>query len=967
MKKSLTRSNASRLVAYVLVATAVVLSVLLACRHTTTPVSHSVDTHYLQQDSLLQGIEDADSLAAMVKRYHEGGDRTGEMLALKYLGLCLRKQSQYAEALDVHNRGLQLATLAADTIETIDALNNIGTDYRRLCDLSKAASYHYRALKLCDIFSDKTSPHALKSRNTTLFGIGNIEFELCNYSAADSLFRQALQGETELDNPLGMSANCSRLGAVMHAMGEADSAWMYYRKAQELFKMMGSKEGEAMCHLHFGELFEDERSFSHAREEYKMAYDGLKELGESFYWLEACLPLANVCILLGEQDDAKRYLQEAEEEARRINNKEMMAQAYEIHYELSLLEGNAHEALNYYVNSQELEDSVFGLEKSEEMRRQRIDYERESKLGEVDTLNQEIVDLKRVRDMMGVFGLLLTLMAGAIIATLIYAMRMRSRTQRVLRQIEETRSLFFTNVVHQLRTPLTAIMGATDNIVATDAAVDIDEQRKNVEIIERQGKNLLVLVDRILQVGGVRSALHEPEWRTGDAVVYVRMVVESYRERCMERHIELTYTSCEPSVTIDTVPPYLKAILGSYIENAINYSKDFSKISVISFVDKNQFVVEVSDSGIGISEGDLPHVFDPFFRGALAEHMVDGVGIGLTVARDMTMAMGGEVSVTSVKDQGSCFTVRLPLKHGKGVKERIEYFIEPVARLATRRRQESESPITPDAGVDGSLPLMLVVEDHADVAHLVGRVFDGYYGVIYATDGEQALDKMRQHRPDVVITDVKMPKMDGLELCRQMRASSDLRGIPIILISARTSDADRVRGIEAGADAYMVKPFVPEELRAWVKRLMDSRRMQMDDCLRSCQRPDIEEPLRDAEPCDGGDYIEDADMFLDKFKQEVEKQMAVGFKLDYDKLALSLKMGESKMRRRVQQLTGKSLSSYIIQLRMERAMHLLKARPDLRIGDVAEMCGFVDVAYFSRVFRQHYGMTPTEARNSTAD
>ena len=176
-----------------------------------------------------------------------------------------------------------------------------------------------------------------------------------------------------------------------------------------------------------------------------------------------------------------------------------------------------------------------------------------------------------------------------------------------------------------------------------------------------------------------------------------------------------------------------------------------------------------------------------------------------------------------------------------------------------------------------------------------------------------------------------------------------------------------MRGIESGADAYLVKPFVPEELRAWVKRLMDSRRMQMDDCLRSCQRPGIEEPLRDAEPCDGGDYIEDADMFLDKFKQEVEKQMAVGFKLDYDKLALSLKMGESKMRRRVQQLTGKSLSSYIIQLRMERAMHLLKARPDLRIGDVAEMCGFVDVAYFSRVFRQHYGMTPTEARNSTAD
>jgi signal transduction histidine kinase/DNA-binding response OmpR family regulator len=702
-----------------------------------------------------------------------------------------------------------------------------------------------------------------------------------------------------------------------------------------------------MCHLHFGELFEDERNFSHAREEYKLAYDALKQLGESYYWLEACLPLTNVCILLGEEDDARRYLQEAEAEAQRINNKEHMAKAYVIHYELALLEGNSHDALDYYIKSDELEDSVFGLEKREEMRRQRLDYEHGIKMGEMDTLNQDITHLKRVRNMMIIFALLLTLMAGAIIAALVYAMRVRNRTQRMLRQVEETRSLFFTNVVHQLRTPLTAIMGATDNIVATDAS-DVNEQRKNVEIIERQGKNLLELVDRILQVGSVRSALREPDWRTGDAVTFVHMVVESYRERCKGRHIELTYTSSEPSITIDTVPLYLKTILGSYIENAINYSKDFSKISIISFVEKDKFVIKVNDDGMGIAEADLPHVFEPFF--------------GLTVARDMAMAMGGEVSATSVKDQGSCFTLRLPLKHGSGVKERLEYAMEPVTKLV-RRRIAYESAVIPDAVVDDSLPVVLVVEDHADVAHLVGNVLSGYYTVLYANDGEQALSKMRQQRPDVVITDVKMPKMDGLELCRQVRASSDLRSIPIILLSARTADADRVRGIKAGADAYLVKPFVAEELLAWVHRLMESHSVLMDDSVRACQDPDVREASPDAEPCCCSDS-DDVAMFLDRFKQEVEKQMAVGFKLDYDKLALSLKMGESKMRRRVQQLTGKSMSSYIIQLRMERAMHLLKARPDMRVGDVAEQCGFVDVAYFSRVFRQHYGMTPTEARNS---
>ena len=965
MKNPMACFNTCRRVATVLVAAAVLLSVLMSCHRSAPALSHSADAHYLQLDSLLNGIEDVDTLVAMANQYQKADDHIGEMLALKRLGLRLRKLSRYDDAVKAHTRGLNVATNAADTIEMIAALNNIGTDLRRMGDLSAASSYHYRALKLGDIYSDQTSSEALKSRVVTLNGVGVIELEMYNYAIADSIFRLALQGEMELGSQSGMAINYSRLGDVMSALGETDSAWVYYRKAQALDQITGNAEGEAMCHLHYGELLESERNFSHAREEYKLAYEALKALSESYHWLDACLSLASVNILLGEQDDARHFLQEAETEARRINNNEYLARAYMVHYDLALLEGNANEALNYYVKSEELEDSIYSLENSEKIRCQRTDYESVIKSGEMNTLNQDISHLKRVRNMMAVFALFLFLMAGAIIAALVYAIRLRSRTQRKLRQVEETRSLFFTNVVHQLRTPLTAIMGATDRIVAADATDDVD-QRKNVEIIERQGKNLLVLVDRILQVGSVRSALRQPEWRTGDAVTFVRMVIETYRERCAERHIELTYTPNEASVTIDTVPPYLKAILGSYLENAIAYSNDFSKITVISSVEKDHFVVKVNDNGMGIAEKDLQHVFEPFFRGAMAEHMVDGVGIGLTVARDMAMAMDGEVSATSVKGQGSCFVVSLPLRHDEGVKKRIEYMIEPVTALA-RRRQEYESGLTSDNQVDNSLPVVLVVEDHTDVAHLVGRVLDGNYNVIYASDGEQALRKMRQQRPDVVITDVKMPKMDGLELCRQMRSSSDLRSIPIILLSARTADAYRVQGIKAGADAYLVKPFVPEELLAWVHRLLESRSVQLEDCVRACQEAGVEKPMPDAEPSKCCDDQDDGDVFLDKFKHEVEKQMAAGFKLDYDKIALSLKMGESKLRRRVQQLTGKNMAAYIVQLRMERAMHLLKARPDLRIGDVAEQCGFMDVAYFSRVFRQHYGMTPTEARNTTVD
>ena len=528
-----------------------------------------------------------------------------------------------------------------------------------------------------------------------------------------------------------------------------------------------------------------------------------------------------------------------------------------------------------------------------------------------------------------------------------------------MRQIEETRSLFFTNVVHQLRTPLTAIMSATDGILADreqpggNAATP--NQRRNIEIIERQGNNLLLLVDRILEMGGVLSAVREPDWRTGDGIAFLHMVVESYRDICLKKHIELTYVPRERDVEIDIVPHYLNTIVGNLIENAVAYSQEYSKISVTSRIDGNELTIKVADTGMGISNADLPHVFEPFYRAASAERIMEqGVGIGLSVVRDMTMAMGGRVAVDSKLDQGSVFTVVLPCHHqAQGMKERLEMAIEPVRDLVLTPQDDVEQA-TGDSPSQG-LPIVLVIEDHTDVAHLIGTVLSGHYEVQYAFDGEQGLAKASELVPDLIVTDVKMPIMDGCELCRRVRASSQLCHIPIIMLSARTSPKDRIRGIEAGADVYMVKPFVAQELRAWANSLIEGRAKLREVYLAGSESIagiplDVDAQDRD---------------FLEQFAKLVEAQIGPGAaKVDLDRVAMALKVGESQLRRRIQALTGKNAVAYVTQLRMEKAMRLLTQQPDMLIGTVAEQCGFADVAYFSRVFRQHYGMTPTQARNT---
>ena len=872
----------------------------------------------------------------------------GEMLASKYYGQQMRRQSRFADAIAAHNRCLAIATLVNDTIEMVEALNDLGMDCRRQGNLATANDHLIRALKLTDAYSDHESETALSMRAETLNGIGIIEIDMCNYPMADSVLHEALEGEIKLGRNEGLALNYSRLGAVKQAYGQLDSAWFYYRKSLECNRLADNEMGIAMCHMHFGELHEDERRFSHAIDEYRMAYNQMKDNGERWFWLESCLALARVSIKMGENDEAREYLQQVEEESLLIGSREQQARGLLTRYELARIEGNHQEALDYYVKGTELLDSVYGLKKNDEMRTQFVDYERTRASGQVDVLNKDIDRLKRMRNMQFMSILVLSLMLGGIIAALLYAMRVRARTQRLMRQVEETRSLFFTNVVHQLRTPLSVIMGATDSIVA-DACGYTPEQRKNADIVERQCRNLILLIDRILEVGSVRSEIKKLEWMRADIVPYMRMILESYRELSVERHIELTYASRESSAEIVTVPYYIRTIVGSLIDNAINYCHEYCKITVTTQVEGDVFTIMVADDGMGISKEDLPHVFEPFYRSADAEQVADGVGIGLTVVRDMAMAMGGSVAVDSMKDRGSVFTVKLPCNSRKNVTQHFDNLIN-ASVLLVRGARKNDEPSVLDEGCCEDKPVVLIVEDHSDVAQLVGKVLKNDYNVQYAYNGEQGLARALELKPAVVITDVKMPLMDGCEMSRKIRASSELYDTAILMLSARIGYMDRVKGIEAGADVYLEKPFVGMELLAWVNHLVERGRL----------KPRVV----GVDDGDGDVSAIDDKTFLFRFAQLVDDQLTNGeTKPDIDKIAFTLKMGEMQLKRRVQSLTGKSVIAFISQLRMEKAMRLLKKHPDILIGDVATQCGFVDVAYFSRVFRQYYNMTPTQARN----
>lgn len=333
-----------------------------------------------QVDSTVFSIHDIDSLSTVMESYASGGNTYGEMVAARELGKKLRNVSRFYDAIDVHKKGLIAAEKLRDTIQIVQALNNIGTNYRRLAILDEASSYHYKALTYCDLYSGTRNPNdrtAQKNRVVSLNGIGNVQLTLGNMDEAENLFRQALEGESLLGSTLGQAINYANIGSILESKEMIDSARFYYGKSLEFNEKSGSKLGISLCHAHFGRLAEREGDYNAAIYEYKCAYDIMDGNSDIWHWLEAAVSLSRAYINAGNLNQASVYLTKAEEEAERISSMEYLAEVNRLEYLLNKKRGNAVKALDYYVRSKQYADSVSSEKNLNHIQNVRVRYERE--------------------------------------------------------------------------------------------------------------------------------------------------------------------------------------------------------------------------------------------------------------------------------------------------------------------------------------------------------------------------------------------------------------------------------------------------------------------------------------------------------------------------------------------------------------------------------------------------------------
>ena len=523
-----------------------------------------------------------------------------------------------------------------------------------------------------------------------------------------------------------------------------------------------------------------------------------------------------------------------------------------------------------------------------------------------------------------------------------------------LRELDQMRSQFFANVSHELRTPLSLTLGPLEDALEGRFGPVGPELAGQLEVASRNARRLLGLVDQLLDIARLDAGGLRLRMRPVDLGSFVRHRVESFLPLAERRTIELSLETPRERVEVWLDRVQIEKVLDNLLGNALKFTPRGGRVQVVVSPRPDRVEIRVRDNGPGIPAGQLERIFERFYQvEATTRRRWPGAGIGLSLARELVELHRGSIAAESVEGEGACFVVTLlrgrahvsPEMEESGPEDEQRYSGErPVFVLDdTLDLPPAENPAASD-----DRTTVLVVDDNAEMRAYVRRHLEPHSRVAEAADGAQGLEEARRLTPDLVVSDIMMPGLDGNALFRAMREDPELDFVPVVLLTAKASAESRIQGLRDGVDDYLVKPFNPRELKARVDNLIASRRRLKERLDGIPPRP-----LRATEVA----VIPADEAFLARVQAVVEERLG-DTDLSVEGLAEALRCDRSYLLRKLRALTGETPSGLIRSLRLQRAEQLLRAGAGT-VSEIAGTVGFKSVAHFSNAFQERYGERPS--------
>lgn len=922
------------------------------------------------------------------------------------------------------------STIAQDTRQ-IDSLLQILEQSKESQSVSTCIDISHAYLNTDRVLAMKYAQQALKEAerldSARLIGIshnaiGNVYQNTGKYREAIETHRKALNIQEKINDAHGMGISYSGIGLVYDLIGEDSLGLKYQLKALELSKKVRDTKGEAIAYNNIGILYSELGDDSKSFEFFKKALTIYQELGNEKLIADEYSNLASVSIRMGENhqaiyyenkslevrqgigdmkgicisltnlgsahsalgkyDQAINYLQAS------LDSAQALGDLSEAAYAQSLL-SSCYESVGQYKKALEaereyalLQDSLFGQQKQQQMAQLQVEFETERKVYEIGMLNQERqVQKAKIEQQALVRNLSIGIALIIIIILFLFyrhykisqeKKRMELAQQLKLEKLEgeklmemdQLKTSFFTNVAHEFRTPLTLLMGPVEQIMENTRE---PSTRKMVKLMYNNTKQLLKLVNQMLDISRLDAGVGKIQPTKGDFVAFIKGLVMSFQSLAQQKQVRLCVNIEVAALIINFDPEQLEKVFSNLLSNAFKFTPKGGEVSVRlkesdehPSAGKTYVAVSITDTGIGIPEEELPMIFDRFYR---AHASIEGTGVGLALAKALTALHGGNIVVQSKVNEGSVFTVNLPIDLDfKEMTLPITEDCVPAEQTSfplggsEDRLMDLEGTGVASPKYNGSTydevsrEIILIIEDNADVQKFIAHTLQRKYEVLKASNGEEGVKMAIAHVPDLIISDVMMPVMDGYEACRRIKFNEKTSHVPVVLLTAKAGIEHKLEGLETGADDYLSKPFNAKELLARVKNLIETRKSLWEKYTGN----DLANPQQTPIP---GGHKENA--FLLKIRNQVLDHLDDEL-FGVQELSKELAMSRTQLHRKLKALTNQSASQFMRNIRLQKGKEML-VTGEYNVAQVAYQVGFNSPTYFSSCFTEQYGYAPSEA------
>lgn len=652
--------------------------------------------------------------------------------------------------------------------------------------------------------------------------------------------------------------------------------------------------------------------------------------------------------------NADQYLQHSLRLSRELGLKRVIRHAYLALVDLKVKQHKTSEAFKYMKAYYDVRDSLMNVSKTRQIVELETRFETEKKEQKIKLLEQE-QHIQRLWRNVLIVGSLLMLTALIIIYRLQELRSEKAKqlldTQKALNEkLKETdtiKSRFFTNISHEFRTPLSLIMGPVEEQLRERNIGTA--QRKTLTVIQRNANRLLALVNQLLDLSKLEAGKMELSVRPGNLSKFLRLLTASFDSLAEHRQIRFIKNIPDIEHLVGYDADKVEKIAGNILFNAFKFTPSGGQVifEITVSPDQHNFAITVSDTGKGIPMDEQVNIFSPFYQLKNDDEGQPGTGLGLSLVNEVVRLYGGSINLSSEINRGTTIVITLPLFQ---TIENPEPDVMPI-----RYHHQDKNHLVPVESSNSSdrelndHPSILVIEDNADLKQFISSGFDGMYTVMTAADGSEGVAIAFEHIPDVIISDVMMPGIDGLELTKRIKEDERTCHIPVILLTARVDGDSRIEGWKKGADDYLAKPFSLEELQIRVINLLEQRKRLAakfkeeatnQEVIREPREPSLDEK------------------FVAKVKAIIETNISNSL-FGVEMLAAEMNISRAQLFRKLKALINTSPSEFINDYRLQRAAKLIRAKAD-NVAQIGYAVGFNEQSYFAKRFRKKYGMSPSE-------